>query len=266
MSIRSLVGVATLLGATAPLGAQPMGDESRLVVGIHAGYIGGTDLWSVPSQPVYATPELVDQFRVDRALRSNIAVNGQLHYYRSPNFGLTAELSYLGLGTRDRCTLLTPPGAGFNRLACIAIDTKERSASAVAAAGGAIFRFNSRGDVQPYLRGSVGLALVPRSTTAVTAFFPDPGQEQDRALLLYAEDGSRDAKLIMSAGFGLATSPRRGYQFRFEARMQGVQLPVVDGPTDGTTLNPPTSSRWIWLPTLTLGLDIVLEKRRGRRY
>jgi hypothetical protein len=265
MSMRRLLGLAVLLGAASPIRGQALGDESRLVVGIHAGYIGGTDLWSVPSQPIYATQDLVDQFRLDRALRSNITVNGQLHYFKSPNFGWTAELSYLGLGTRDRCTLLTG-GVGFNRAACLAIDTKERAASAVAAAGGAIFRFNSRGDVQPYVRGSVGMALVPRSTTSMTAFFPDPGQIQDRALLVYAEDGSRDAKPILSAGAGLATSPRRGYQFRFELRFQGIQLQTVDGPTDGTSLTPPSSSRWVWLPTLTVGLDVVLEKRRGRRY
>lgn len=242
-----------------------MGDESRLVVGIHAGYIGGTDLWTIAQQPIPVGSGGSDLFRLHRTLRSNITFDGQLHYYRSPNFGLTGELTYLGLGTRDRCILLTT-GTVLHQLACAALDGYERSASAVSVAGGAIFRLNSRGDVQPYLRGSVGLALVPRSTTEVTAFFTDPNQVDERALPIYRKDGSRDAKLILSAGFGLATSPRHGYQFRFEARMTGVPLAVVSGPTDGISLEPPTANRWVWIPTLTFGVDIVLEKRRGRRY
>lgn len=262
--MRSLLGLSALLGAV-PLGAQALGDESRLVVGIHAGYIGGADLWSVPSQPLYGTEDFTDQFRLDRAMRSNIAVNGQLHYYPSPNLGWTGELGYIGLGTRDRCTLLTG-GVGFNRLACASLDQKDRAASAVSASAGVIYRMNSRGDVQPYIRASLGLALVPRSTTSVTAFFTDPGTLEDVAVPIYAEDGSRNAKPIVAAGFGLATSPRRGYQFRFEARIQGVQLGVVDGASPINSLNPPISTRWLWLPTLTVGLDVVLEKRRGRRY
>jgi hypothetical protein len=189
-----------------------------------------------------------------------------MHYFPSPNIGWTAEIGYLGLGTKDRCTAVEGPRTEINRRACIDIDGKERSASAVAGMAGLILRANSRGDVQPYVRASAGLALVPRSTTAMIAFFPDPLTEDDRALIVYSEDGSRAAKPVVSAGFGFATSPRRGYQFRFEARYLGVQLATVEGPTDGTQLVPPIANTWVFLPSLTLGIDVVLEKRRGRRY
>jgi hypothetical protein len=267
MAKRVSLGLAVLLAVSLPLSidAQAMGDESRLVVGVHGGFIGGTDLWSVNSQPVFVTPDFNDQFRLDRSLRSNITLNGQLHYFPKPWLGWTAELGFIGLGTKDRCTMLTPK-VGLNSVACNQLDQEDRAASAITGMVGAIVRMNSRGDVQPYLRASVGIALVPRSTTAVTSIFRDPISDDDFAIVIYEDNGSRAAKPVVAVGFGLATSPRRGYQFRFEARMQGVQLEVVDGPTDVLSRQPDVSSKWLFLPNLTLGMDIVLEKRRGRRY
>lgn len=255
---------ALALGSLAalPLGAQASNDESRLTVGVIGGWIGGASLWSV-TQPVFANGGRTDEMLLVRDLRGNIAVSGQLTYFPTPRFGWTGELSYTGLGTRDGCRMVVDNGDQFNRDACAAIDGRDRAASAVSAMAGAVYRFGSRTDLQPYLRGNVGLSLVPRSTTAMIAFF---GEDDEVALPIYFEDESRRAKPTAALSFGISTAPSAGYQFRLEVRGTAVQLEVVDRAVPAGVQEPPVVSKWVILPSISVGLDVVLEKRRGRRY
>ena len=253
--------LALLLAAPAA-SAQATNDESRLVVGIIGGWIGGSELWST-TQPVFAIGNRTDQFRLVRDMRANITMTGQLAYFPRPGFAWTGEISYIGLGTRDGCKLIVDNNDVFNQQACAAIDGRDRAASAVTATGGILLRTSSRGDVQPYVRANVGVALVPRSTTAMTAFF---GEDDELALVIYGEDNSRAAKPLGSLSFGLTTAPRAGYQLRMEMRGTAVQLPVVTGPAAFGSPDPERGSKWTFLPSISVGLDIVLEKRRGRRY
>jgi hypothetical protein len=260
---RLLLGLALVTPiSTATLAAQATNDEARLTVGVIGGWIGGGALWSV-TQPMFAVGNLVDQFALERRLRSNITVAGQLSYFPRPNFGWTGEVSYIGIGSADACALQVDNNDPFNQAACQAIDGRDRAASGVALSGGVVLRPMSRGDIQPYFRANLGLALVPRSTTAMTAFF---GEDDQYALLLYDEDESRAAKPLGALSFGLATAPRAGYQFRLEARATAIQLEVVDGPAADASRNPMVGSKWVILPSISFGMDIVLEKRRGRRY
>ena len=260
---RALIALPIALMVAAPAAsAQASNDESRLVVGILGGWIGGSELWST-TQPVFAIGNRTDQFLLVRDMRANITMLGQMTYFPSPGFGWTGEISYIGLGTRDGCRLQVDNGDEFNQAACAAIDTRDRAASAVTASAGIVLRASSRGDLQPYLRANVGVALVPRSTTTMTAFF---GEDDEFALVIYEEDDSRAAKPLGALSFGLATSPRAGYQLRLEARATAVQLQVVTGPAPSGSLTPERGSKWTILPSVAVGLDIVLEKRRGRRY
>lgn len=260
---RVLLGSAAVTLLIAPtIAAQATNDESRLTVGVMGGWIGGGPLWSV-TQPVFAIGNRTDQFALTRRLRSNITLSGQLSYFPRPNIGWTGEITFLGIGTHDQCHLSVDNDDPFNQAACAAINDRDRAASGMAAAGGVILRPNSRGDIQPYVRGLVGLALVPRSTTAMTAFF---GEFDEYGLLLYDENSSRAAKPMGALGVGFATAPRAGYQFRIEFRATAVQLEVIDAPAANSSADPVVGSKWSVLPSITLGLDIVLEKRRGRRY
>jgi hypothetical protein len=253
--------IALLIAAPAA-SAQATNDESRLVVGIIGGWIGGSELWST-TQPMFAIGNQTDDFLLVRDLRGNITMSGQMTYFPSAGFGWTGEVSYIGLGTRDGCKIQGGSSDPFNQAACAAIDTRDRAASAVAASAGIVLRASSRGDLQPYLRANVGIALVPRSTTTMVSFF---GEDDDQALVIYEEDESRAAKPMGALSFGLATSPRAGYQLRMEARATAVQLQVVNGPAPQGSLTPDRGSKWSILPSVSVGLDIVLEKRRGRRY
>lgn len=245
------------------LGAQATNDESRLVVGVGGGYIAGHSLWQVSNQPLFTTGSQVDRMSLVRDVRGNLTFTGQLTYFPSPRFGWSGEITYIGLGTRDGCALVVDNGDPFNRAACTSINGRDRAASAVAAMGGGVYRLLPRGDVQPYMRGSVGFALVPRSTTAMTAFF---GQDDRTGLVIYLQDDSKAIKPMGALSVGFATAPSNGYQFRFEARATAVQLATVTGPAELGSPNPPTGSKWVVLPSFILAFDVVLEKRRGRRY
>jgi hypothetical protein len=86
------------------------------------------------------------------------------------------------------------------------------------------------------------------------------------ALPIYLEDETRMAKPTAALSIGLATAPSQGYQFRLELRGTAVQLNVVDGPVPAGVQMPAVRSKWSILPSLAVGIDVVLEKRRGRRY
>ncbi len=254
--------VATALVVASPLVAQT-GDQTRLVVGTSVGWTGGTDLWSVAEQPITAIGPTNDRFALQRRLRSNIAVSGQVTYFPRNHLGITGEVGYLGLGTEDRCQLLTGTGDFTNEAACNAINSLERSASAVGVLGGVTLRAFSRSMVQPYARVLGGIVLAPRSTVELAPVF---GELQNNILRVYETDNEAEVKPAGALAIGIATSPNAGSQFRVEARGTWTRLSVVDGPSAREGLVPPTSTRWIMVPTITIGFDIVLEKRRGRRY
>lgn len=258
----ALIALLTAL-PTAETAAQATRDQSRLVLGVSVGYIGGTDLWSVAEQPIITNTEATDVFRLKRSLRSNVSVIGQATWYSSANLGFTGEMAYLGLGTRDSCGLVAASGDPLNRLVCRTLDGNERPASAVALGVGVNFRPASRAFLQPYLRAVTGIALAPRSTVRTVATI---GQFGDTAFTIYPGNNGTDTKLTGTAAVGFATSASPGYQFRVELRNTWVQLPIVTGPTVFQGEIPPTRSAWKSLPSLLIGFDIVLEKRRGRRY
>jgi len=265
---RSLTCVAAALGAlfvaqgTQALTAQSTHDESRLVVGVSGGWIGGAALWQV-DQPVTAAAPRNDLFALDRELRSNITLAGQVTYFPSPTFGWTGEASYLGIGTRDQCSLIDPTGDFVNEQACYSINGDERSASGVALTGGGVWRPFSRALFQPYFKGLVGLSLVPRSTVELVAVW---GVVGEGVLPIYTGNSTHQVRPTGALGFGIATAPRAGYQIRLEGRYTWVSLPVVTGPNPMENMPAQSKSQYIPLPSITLGIDVVLEKSRGRRY
>lgn len=254
--------LAAALVLASPVSAQT-GDQARLVVGTAVGWTGGTDLWSVAQQPITAIGQTNDLFALQRRLRSNLAVTGQVTYFPRNHLGITGEIGYLGLGTEDRCQLLTNSGDFTNEAACRAINTTARSASAVSMLGGVTIRPLSRARLQPYARVLAGVVFSPRSTVEMAPLF---GELQNTVLRIYRTENEPEVKTAGALAIGFATSANAGSQFRIEARGTWTRLTMVDGPTAREDLIPPTVGRWVMVPTVTVGFDIVLEKRRGRRY
>jgi len=80
-----------------------------------------------------------------------------------------------------------------------------------------------------------------------------------------ADNSPRRVAPSLQLGAGFTAKLGGAYQFRFEARDVLATFDRVTGPTD-VTLVPPTETRWFHHFALTLGLDVVLEQKRGRRY
>ena len=259
---RAMALIALVIADTNTLAAQRTHDESRLLVGVAGGWIGGKDLWRV-EQPVTSSGLRPDVFGLRRELRSDITLAGQMTYFPSSHWGLMGEAIYLGIGTHDQCSLINPTGDAINQEACRSINGNNRSASGVALVGGVVWRPWSRSQYQPYFRALGGFSLVPRSTVELVAGFGTVGEG---ALPIYTRNKSHEVRPTGALGFGIATAPRAGYQVRVEVRNTWVGLPVIIGPNAMENLPGMARSKYIALPSITFGLDVVLEKRRGRRY
>ncbi|HEX3926750.1 MAG TPA: hypothetical protein VHW65_02040 [Gemmatimonadales bacterium] len=264
---RAVPAALVVAGLThTPLAAQGSSDEARLVVGMSAGWIGGSHLWSVNSQTILTqVPNLNDIYALSRDIRSDLSISGQMTYYRGDHLGLTGEFTYIGLGTTDNCTLVQASGDPNNAAACTALNNTEHAASAVTVAGGVVYRPFGRSSVQPYFRAIGGLALMPRSTLLTFSDFTD-NTGADAGLLIYDDEDWTQFRPTGTLGFGLATAPSQGYQLRIEARETWVRLESVTGPTAYQTLTPGYRSFFKGFPSVMVGFDIVLEKSRGRRY
>lgn len=257
-----------LLGALAiVLGAVPAvsqtHDEARLTVGVSVGYIKGTSLWSVNQQPIRNLDGGTDFLGLTRQLSSNLTMSAQATYFTSPHFGYTGEFTYIGLGTEDGCELQAGSGGVPGAPACEALKGLSRPGSSVSLMAGSVWRPFSRTGYQPFVRGLLGAAVVPRSTLQVSSTW---GLELENRLEIYTEDNSHMIRPAASVGLGIATAPSAGYQLSLEVRETWAVIPVVTGPTAYQILRPPSANRVKMFPSFMVGLNIVLERRRGRRY
>jgi hypothetical protein len=94
-------------------------------------------------------------------------------------------------------------------------------------------------------------------------FLTDEGQAD---LIIYDDDHESrvEPQFALGAGFTAAIAP--GYQLRWEIRdnITGVQTVTAASPQARTI--PPHEVTFKHLFSLSIGFDVVLERRRGRRY
>lgn len=256
-----LCALAMLLGA-APAVAQSH-DEARLTVGVAIGYIRGSSLWTVNHQPIINLDGEQDLLNLQRSLSSNLTLSAQGTYFSSSHFGYTGEFSYIGLGTEDNCDLAGTPGGIPGGPACEALKGATRQGSSVSLMGGVVLRPASRTAYQPFVRGLLGVGVVPRSTLQLASTW---GTELENRMEIYTEDNSHMVRPSAALGLGIATAPSAGYQLSVEVRETWMIIPVVTGTTASQLLKPPSANRVKAFPSFMVGLSIVLERQRGRRY
>jgi hypothetical protein len=253
--------LALLLGAVPAVGQ--IHDEARLTVGMALGYIKGAELWRVSHQPITEFDLEQDIFDLHRTITSNLTLSAQASYFPSSHLGYTGEFTYIGLGTEDNCQHVGGAGGDPGTAACAALSGVTRPGSSVSLMGGVIWRPISRTAYQPFVRGLLGAAVVPRSTLQLSSTF---GVLQDSRLDIYTQENSHMVRPSGTLGVGIATAPSAGYQLSIELRESWVVIPVVTGPTVEAGLDPPSANRLKAFPGFMVGLNIVLERRRGRRY
>jgi hypothetical protein len=274
-----LAAALAAVGATA-VRAQTQ-EQPNLILTISAGYLTGGELWTIDRQlaPVATVATSGwDTLRLGRRIRPGLAATLGATYFPSSHLGYTAEAGFFGIGTEAACAPVGPyapdPPDFKNQQACQFLQGENIRGNVVGFLGGLIWRFTTRGN-QPYVRAAVGAGILGNSY--VETFAPivyhltaDTVAEANLIFLTDSSQGRLTWMASLGAGATLPLAP--GYQLRVEVRDLITSLPVATGAARDTAAilrgnpAPPTSWKVVHVPTITVGLDIVLEKRRGRRY
>lgn len=262
MEFRSSIVVALLVAATTPAAAQRTGDQARLIFTVSGGYLQGKRLWSIDRQPVQDLP-LEDVFSLNRSIKSTLIASASASYFPKSVVGLTGEAFLMGLGFDDACQIRQPAQSTRNTEVCSSIDRSEQSAAAVAVSGGAIFRAASREVISPYARVSVGFLMTNQSSLRVQGTSPSNG---GALTVVYFEENKTRVRPAFALGVGTTFAMGRGYAIRWEVRDNLVGVVSVKGPTTGVGETPPHGTVYRHLFSFHVGLDVVLERARGRRY
>lgn len=135
---------------------------------------------------------------------------------------------------------------------------------------GPVLRAGANQPISPYIRAQVGLLfsnLSPISTSG-TVVVTDPGSGAQEYLqfVVYTDPSSTRVTPGFVFGGGLTAVIGKGWQLRTEVRDNLVQIATVAGPTSPGNDDPEIVNEWKNLWSIVLAADIVLEKKRGRRY
>jgi len=263
--MRRVTSTLVILCASAASLPAQTNDEARLTLGLAAGYIGSHVLWDVPNQPILSSFDPPSIFHLRRSTHSDITIGAHATYFGGPHLGLTGEFTYMGLGNQDGCSLVQDGGDPLVASVCEQLNGRTASASIVTVNGGFVYRPFSRSSVQPYVKGVAGVAFTPSSTIALQSVVGFVG---DTAVVvnIYDDQSWKPIRPSWTLGFGLSTAPSSGYQIHVEARETWLGLGEVTDPTTQQGFIPPSRTAYKAYFSLLIGFDVVLAKRRGRRY
>lgn len=264
MRLPSTLSLALLTaGLAAPVAAQTA-DQARLIFTLGFGATNTTSrLWRVGNQPFIASPGVVDTLDVSRGFRRSLNVILSGTYFPGDHLGFNVEAQLLGLATRDTCRIASSQGSITTLDLCNTIDREERSATSASISGGLIYRVLSHQPIHPYLRTNVGVLITQQSFIKTRGFI---GVDEPSELTLYDDRSPARLQPYISFGGGVVAVIARGYQFRAEVRDNYVRVPRITGATDRQGIEPPSATTGRHILSMTIGFDVVLERKRGRRY
>jgi hypothetical protein len=266
MHLQKLACAAALVGTGAlptPALSQATKDQARLIFTVSGGVVIGRHLWFVGAQPVhFITP--ADTLALGRLIRSNISIGFGGTYFPGEHLGLSVEGTLVGLGFEDQCRQVFSSGSGDVAATCQSIQGATKSASAVALSAGPVFRVSSRSLFSPYARASLGLLFSSQSAVRTIGRFPAPMGLTE--LVVYDDDHDSRVEPALTLGAGFTAVVGRGYQLRWEVRDNIVGVQRVTGASPEAGRVPPHERTYKHLFSLMIGFDVVLERRRGRRY
>lgn len=266
----ALTLATTLLLLTSPAEGQE-GRQSRLLLSLFGGITTSSPLWTVNRQPVFINTSTIDTVRLVRRLQSGIMFGASGTLFPSPHFGLHGEIAFLGLGLENRCRLVfsdpAGPGPSLSPTADACDDITETDGSATTGAFfvGGVVRAAPRGFASPFLRIMAGITTRSSSTTQVAGRFIDATSGVTLLPIISDPEGGKTSPAVAAAaGVMVALGP--GYQLRLELRDHILVVDRITAPADPLTLRAPAENAIEHNFALSVGLDIVLEQRRGRRY
>ena len=264
MRVREAAATLALLATLwSPAAAQATRDRPTLVFTVSGAYVDGPGLWSVPDQVIdIGGPLPPDHFFLSRSIKRTLGAAFSATYYKGQHLGFNGEAFLVGLGYDDSCRVLGTPNFTDNVERCNFIDGRDRSAAAVAISVGGIYRFAPREFLSPFVRANVGMLINNQSPLSLIA------QTNRAVLLTIYDDANRGTRVrpafILGVGTTIATSPT--YQIRWEIRDNIVGVQKVTGPVSVIGAVPPATTVYKHLFSVLIGLDVVLERHRGRRY
>jgi hypothetical protein len=262
MHIRHLTLVAAALAVTAgPLEAQRTGDRARLIFTVSGAYVQGKGLWTVRDQPVLDGPNTIDHLGITRSVMPTFGAGLSGTYFAGEHVGLTADAFLLGLGYEDNCVVITGVQSAQTAEVCDDIDDNERRAAAVTLSAGAVFRFFSREAISPFARVNAGLLFSNQSSVLTQGFANDGVQ-----LTIYDDEKDTRVGPALAIGVGASMPLGRAYHLRWEVRDNIVGIERVTAATSDARFEPPHKRTFKHLFSLLIGIDVVLERQRGRRY
>jgi hypothetical protein len=257
---QGLLGMSIVSSAAS---AQATGDQARLTLGINIGAVGGRHLWSTSPQAVQFT-DPVDTFALDRRIRSTIAVGFGGTYFTGENLGFSGEGFLIGLGFEDNCRHVFLSGSGDVAAVCRSLQGRKKAATSVILSVGPVLRINSRKLFSPYGRLNLGLVISNQSSLRTFGEFPtDSGPS---TLIVYSDDRNSRVEPTIAIGVGFTAAVGKGYNLRWEVRDNITGIQSVTGTVPIAGFVPPHKRVFKHLFSMTVGFDVVLERRRGRRY
>jgi hypothetical protein len=271
MHIRWMALAACASLSASSVSAQRTADQARLSLGLSAGATTGSDVWSVGNQPIFASSTQVDTLGLSRRTRGALSVVFHGTYFPGEHLGFTGEAMLIGLGFEDHCEIAFSSGSSRNAQVCNSINGNDSPGSAVALSIGALYRTWSRRIISPYARLSAGFVVSQHSSIQTDGEFTQAATDSTNAeairVTIFDDPSRRQVNPVLSIGAGFTAALGRGYQLRWELRDNIVGLDEVTGPTFGTPNLEPSHKlgyKHVW--SMTFGFDVILERRRGRRY
>jgi hypothetical protein len=254
-----VLGLALL---ASPLAAQT-GLEVRTSVRLFSGTaLNQPLLWSIPEQPILVagTQAQYDTLALARSLEPGLTFGVAFTHFPTSHLGMAARLAYLGLERASACSGVYYNGVQRdNEGLCASIQGQRRTLGLMVLDLQGIARMMPRGAVSPSLHAGVTAATYTASTVYLEGVYPN-------GIRIVIDDPTPGSIATgATVGLTLTTALGSGYQLAFDLSDTWLGFPVVAGPANSTA-HAPTTTRYTRHTVFTLGLDFVLDGKRGRRY
>lgn len=255
-----------VLALAASTAAAQTGSQPTLVLSWSMGTSLGHALWDIPRQPLtIPNSSTYDTFALRRAVSPGLVMRFGGTYFPQPFFGWHVEATFLRLPLDNTCTpiFVNPDANQSNQQVCDNLTRRYNPNHAFLFQGGIVLRAAPRGITSPFVRGAVGFAVLAATTVGVDASYVVGTTLATRQII--ADTRPRRLSPAASVATGISSSLGEGFRLRIELRDDVLALDRVTGPADGLS-NAPRGTAVHHHLSLTLGLDIVLDRVRGRRY
>lgn len=270
LRIGSITLVVALVAAPTPdsIAQAQTRDQNNLMISVFAGVVNGPDFFQNIRQRVSlidgsGREVAVDTMRIGRNSRPGFSLGMGFTYFKSRHFGFTGEFSFLSTKTDDACNIVfrstLSASSSLNSNFCDSINRESDIAGNINVMVGLLLRGSPAGHAVPYARGMVGISDHGGSSTEVSGLY----NGVDRPIIF--DPGNASIRPTFGGAIGLMIPAGVGYQIRLELRDQVFHRDVVLGPADALGIAP-IGKEWAHHIALTFGVDIVLERQRGRRY